>query len=81
VDKCNHSYSIVVDSRPNEFGTRRRRECSHCGHRWTTIELTLDEIELRSPTADPWAHYRKQVVRRWLEQQLEGVDGRGITVL
>lgn len=37
---CHHDGSHVVDSRPSEDGTfiRRRRECSHCGYRFTTFE-------------------------------------------
>ncbi len=37
---CHHGGSHVVDSRPSEDGTfiRRRRECSHCGYRFTTFE-------------------------------------------
>jgi transcriptional regulator NrdR family protein len=31
--------------------TRRERECKACGHRWTTVEVTLDELQrLRAAT-------------------------------
>ncbi len=38
--KCDHGESKVVDSRPADDGDsiRRRRECLHCGHRFTTYE-------------------------------------------
>lgn len=37
---CHKNGSRVVDSRPSEDGTfiRRRRECIHCGFRFTTFE-------------------------------------------
>lgn len=37
---CHKNGSRVVDSRPSEDGTtiRRRRECTHCGFRFTTFE-------------------------------------------
>lgn len=50
---CQVQATKVVDSRPTDKfgpGVRRRVECLHCGHRWTTFEM--DEtavIELQSP--------------------------------
>ena len=37
---CSFEDSKVVDSRPTDEGTsiRRRRECLHCGKRFTTYE-------------------------------------------
>ncbi len=37
---CNYAESKVIDSRPSDDGSsiRRRRECLHCGHRFTTYE-------------------------------------------
>ncbi len=37
---CGHLDSKVIDSRPTDEGTaiRRRRECLHCGRRFTTYE-------------------------------------------
>lgn len=37
---CNHDSSKVIDSRPADDNTsiRRRRECEHCGKRFTTYE-------------------------------------------
>lgn len=29
---------------------KRYRQCIHCGHRWTTYELSTDEIEAVSET-------------------------------
>ena len=38
---CNSLNTKVVDSRPNETETkkRRRHECYACGHRFTTYEI------------------------------------------
>lgn len=38
---CQHEDSRVTDSR----GDRRRRECLHCRHRWTTIELMASKAD------------------------------------
>lgn len=64
---CPHKKSYVVDSRPNEFGMRRRRECADCGHRWTTIEIAFSDFSVRS---DPWMVYRKATIEKYLRQQL-----------
>lgn len=38
--RCGHTNSRVVDSRPSDDGStiRRRRECENCGDRFTTYE-------------------------------------------
>jgi hypothetical protein len=42
---CNQSGDRVTDKRTWEgnglSGTKRRRECLHCGERWTTVEVTV----------------------------------------
>ena len=35
---CGHEDTKVTDSRPDEAGIRRRRECLGCGRRFTTVE-------------------------------------------
>lgn len=35
---CHAPDSRVLDSRPRDYGVRRRRQCSACGHRFTTRE-------------------------------------------
>lgn len=35
----------VLDTRRAGDAVRRRRECTHCGHRVTTLERTQDELE------------------------------------
>lgn len=44
---CRHEDTKVVDSRTAEDGAaiRRRRECPHCLHRFTTFER-MDEVPL-----------------------------------
>lgn len=32
----------VIDSRPDEDSTRRRRECTECKHRFSTVEIDTD---------------------------------------
>ena len=39
----------VVDSRPIEDGTRRRRQCLECDHRFTTVEIDADYYEALKP--------------------------------
>lgn len=36
---CGERETRVLDSRPAEIRIRRRRECSHCGKRFTTYEV------------------------------------------
>ena len=38
---CGHPDSRVIDSRPDEAGVRRRRECQACNRRFTTLEKRL----------------------------------------
>ena len=41
---CGHLESKVIDSRPTENSSiRRRRECLECGYRFTTYEI-IDTI-------------------------------------
>lgn len=56
---CQHDEDRVVDSRPADRGTaiRRRRECGHCGRRYTTFER-VEELGLfvlkRDGTREPY---------------------------
>ena len=38
---CKSDKSFVVDSRPNEHGVRRRRECRVCNERYSTVEFVM----------------------------------------
>ena len=37
--RCNSPRTYVVDSRPTDYGVRRRRRCETCGKRFTTYEI------------------------------------------
>lgn len=39
-EECGSEENRVTDSRPYGDGIRRRRQCTNCGHRWTTWEST-----------------------------------------
>lgn len=39
---CQHPDSRVLDTDNN----RRRRECLHCKHRWTTLELPIEQARV-----------------------------------
>ncbi len=54
----------VIDSRPRSGGgIRRRRECLVCGHRWSTVEIPIDEAAVRAEEAE-----------RILEKALAGMN-------
>lgn len=38
--------SDVYDSRPFENTIRRRRQCKSCGHKYTTLEVIMPQVEL-----------------------------------
>ncbi|NMW65349.1 transcriptional repressor NrdR [Mobiluncus mulieris] len=54
---CHHEDSRVIDSRTSEDGAsiRRRRECPHCGGRFTTVETTLLLVKKRSGVTEPFS--------------------------
>lgn len=54
--KCScNTDSKVIDSRTRPSGaTRRRRECSICGARWSTLEVEIDISGTRGRLSD-WA--------------------------
>jgi len=60
---CRHSDSRVVDSREVDEGQaiRRRRSCSQCGRRFTTVEEAVLAVVKRSGVTEPFS--RDKVVR------------------
>lgn len=54
---CRDADSRVVDSRATEDGTsiRRRRQCSSCGRRFTTMESPSLNIVKRSGASEPFS--------------------------
>src|SRR3954470_7046649 len=59
---CRNPDSRVVDSRVTEDGSaiRRRRQCSECGRRFTTVETTSLTVIKRSGAGEPFS--RSKVV-------------------
>lgn len=60
---CRSSDSRVVDSREVDEGQaiRRRRSCSHCNRRFTTVEEAVLAVVKRSGVTEPFS--REKVVR------------------
>src|SRR6187402_515747 len=59
---CRHADTRVVDSRTADDGSsiRRRRECSACGRRFTTVETASLSVLKRSGVSEPFS--REKVV-------------------
>lgn len=53
---CKHPDSRVVDSRTTDDGAaiRRRRQCTDCGRRFTTVETTSISVIKRSGVTEPF---------------------------
>ena len=53
---CHNDGSRVVDSRTSEDGTsiRRRRECTQCGRRFSTVETASLSVRKRSGVVEPF---------------------------
>ncbi|MFL0578415.1 transcriptional regulator NrdR [Dietzia sp. 179-F 9C3 NHS] len=60
---CHHEDLRVIDSRSADDGQaiRRRRECSHCGRRFTTLETPLLSVLKRNGVTEPFS--REKVVQ------------------
>ena len=57
--ECGTTESKVIDSRPSEDGRqiRRRRECEHCGFRFSTLEAPVDRpliVLKRDKSSEPF---------------------------
>ncbi|ALE78474.1 transcriptional regulator NrdR [Pseudonocardia tropica] len=59
---CRHPDSRVIDSRTADDGTctRRRRSCTSCGRRFTTVEEAVLAVVKRSGVTEPFS--RQKVV-------------------
>lgn len=53
---CRHPDSRVVDSRTSDDGAaiRRRRQCTECGRRFSTVETTSVSVIKRSGVTEPF---------------------------
>lgn len=53
--KCGSGQSTVLDSREwqgeDQTGIRRRRQCSECGERYSTVELLIEFVNGRNSNA------------------------------
>lgn len=60
---CHKADSRVIDSRTADEGLaiRRRRECTSCGHRYTTMEAPVLMVSKRSGVTEPFS--RDKVIR------------------
>jgi transcriptional repressor NrdR len=70
---CHHPEDRVLDSRQNSSGTaiRRRRECLHCGYRFTSYERILEKplmVVKRDGRREP---FEINKIARGLERSLE----------
>jgi len=74
--KCGAADSGVTDSRPTLGGIRRRRECSVCGDRFSTLEIpavevagqrlaTMREFEIRQQMFARFQSAMDEVLRRF----------------
>jgi len=54
---CHHPDSRVVDTRIADDGAsiRRRRECTHCRRRFTTLETSQFQVTKRSGVVEPFS--------------------------
>ena len=51
--KCGSQVSEVTDTRKLDDGTiRRRRTCSHCGHKFSTLEMQSEKVEVWEKNLD-----------------------------
>lgn len=66
---CHKTKSEVSSSRPVRAIIRRRRVCSACGHRWSTVEIS--EAVFKSLVRGDSADHRARVLKRIAEDLLE----------
>lgn len=72
---CGADDTKVIDSRLVSEGksVRRRRECSHCGERWTTFEtaeLLMPKVVKRDGSREPFDEAKlRQGLRKALEKR------------
>lgn len=54
---CHHTHSRVIDSRVVDAGTatRRRRQCTSCDGRFTTLEKAVLLVEKRNGVVEPFS--------------------------
>lgn len=76
---CGGSLAMVTDSRPVESfqgmrAIRRRRECSACGERHTTMEILRDDaLKSRLGIADEVINTTRGLLRKNVIERLRGI--------
>jgi hypothetical protein len=78
----------VLETRESPHGTRRRRQCRSCGHRFTTFEAVVTRVleqrghvEVDAPDVDEIAHQVSEAVRDDLGALLEALPGETVEAL
>lgn len=61
---CGSNISSIVDTRFNSQGIRRRRECSECNTRYTTLETVVSSDKSRALAAPV---LRRDLVKKIME--------------
>ena len=76
---CHNEDSRVIDSRSVDEGQaiRRRRECSECGHRFTTLETPLLTVLKGVRRACQGRSVEEAALRRLAQQVEDAVRARG----
>jgi transcriptional regulator NrdR family protein len=55
--------------KPNDCIVRRRHECRSCGHRWSTLQLSFDDLnKLRSLTVNKSVQKTTEAIQSLLEK-------------
>lgn len=81
---CAHTQNRVVDSRDSMHGIRRRRECTDCGHRWSTIEMEVSRGTKGKTVAREYRARVKRAIYKYLSErfaELAESDTRGVKSL
>jgi len=70
---CRHTESGVIDSRYTEEGIRRRRKCKTCGHRWSTLEIMIED---RQSHGSALRDLKYRLLREILEDNLLRLESK-----
>ena len=57
------------EATPNDCVVRRRHECRSCGHRWSTLQLSFDDLnKLRGITLSKKIQAKTKQIQKLIEQ-------------
>lgn len=74
--------TVVIDTADTQLYRRRRRACTVCLHRFTTVEISHDEYTaLKAAAAGDWMPIRKAVSRAMVRladvaTMIDGMNGK-----